>query len=51
MAGHPKASQGEIEEACQFRREGLTISQIAKIMGRSVQWVHEKTSREPTNVQ
>lgn len=40
MAGRPKASQGEIDEARQLRRHGLTIQQIADELSRSTAWVH-----------
>lgn len=44
MARYPKASAAEIEEACRLRREGFSISEVAKALGRSPSWVHRESS-------
>lgn len=48
MVGRPKASQGEIDEARQLRRQGLTIQQIADELSRSTAWVHTATDENRT---
>lgn len=48
MASRAKASQDEIDEARELRRQGLTIQQIADELSRSPAWVHEKTTENRT---